>query len=1057
MRPELHARVALPRVVHAGEGGADRLARREPGVGVDERRVAQLERLDAVFGGGEGDRLRHLRDVLVELRHPQRVVHLVEVGEKRPLLALLDLEVAPHGLERVRGGEAVVLHQLPRHLGGDRAVDVLVELDLPDAAQPLLDLTGRRRARRRRGRGLLGHRRTLARDAEAAGDFPREAENGSIGGLPSVSLTESLHPSFEPWFREQLPDVPFDGARAALALFSQGATVPFVARYRKEAHREPRRGRPAAYGSRRGTASTASSRARRSSSSRSSVTPASPTSCAPASSRRSTPTRSRTSTTPTGSRRRTARSPRARPASSRSPTGSGTPATAPRPRRRARRSSCGRSRSAARRRGSPTPRRRSRARATSSSSGSPATPSCARSCGGPTSRHGVVRATKTDKAKPGSKFEGYFAFEEKVASLREPAASPRYLAVRRGQSEGELQVVVAGKADDAEFEPRLVAAFEARGLHRARRARRRGAAPRRPDRVQERRPHVGRERGPPHAEGRRRRGGGARSSPRTCASCCSSRRSDRSRSSASTPARGTVAGRRAGGHGRLAGTEVVHLQTDEQKTAAAEALVRLAREQGHPRGGDRQRRRRPRGRGLHAQGAPRRRDRRAGRAGERGGVERLRARARRRAAEFPELEPTRARGGLDRAGGSRTRSPSSSSSSRALSASASTSTTSPTPLLQKALDAVVESCVNARRRRPQHRAARRSSPASPASARRSPRRSSSTATKQRAVPLAPAAARGAADLGPKAFEQAAGFLRVRGGEHPLDATGVHPERYAALEALAAATRRGPGGAARAGSGARARSRGARSDGARARSPARTSSPSSRSRGRDPRGPFAPFSFRDDVQRLEDVKPGMACPGIVTNVTAFGAFVDIGVHHDGLVHVSQLGRHVREGAARGRPPRRAGRGPGAEGRPREEADLPDDAQATGAPAGPRSRCGGRRSARTRNGPHPHPRRPRRRRGEADRGPGTPAPARPAASAPSAAARRASARWRAPGGVAVRAARPGPAGRPGPAAADRPARPERRPSGPPLDKRPDTRRPAFNNPFAVLAGLKVPPKK
>ena len=106
---------------------------------------------------------------------------------------------------------------------------------MPDAAQPLLDLAGRRRARRRRRRGLLGHRRTLARDAEAAGDFPRETENGSIGGLPSVSLTESLHPSFEPWFREQLPDVPFDGARAALALAAQGATVPFVARYRKEA------------------------------------------------------------------------------------------------------------------------------------------------------------------------------------------------------------------------------------------------------------------------------------------------------------------------------------------------------------------------------------------------------------------------------------------------------------------------------------------------------------------------------------------------------------------------------------------------------------------------------------------------------------------------------------------------------------------------------------------------------------------------------------------------------------------------------------------------------
>ena len=65
-------------------------------------------------------------------------------------------------------------------------------------------------------------------------------------------------------------------------------------------------------------------------------------------------------------------------------------------------------------------------------------------------------------------------------------------------------------------------------------------------------------------------------------------------------------------------------------------------------------------------------------------------------------------------------------------------------------------------------------------------------------------------------------------------------------------------------------------------------------GRDPRETFVPFAFREDVQKLEDLKPGMACPGIVSNVTNFGAFVDIGVHHDGLVHVSQLGaRFVKD--------------------------------------------------------------------------------------------------------------------------------------------------------------------
>ena len=58
-------------------------------------------------------------------------------------------------------------------------------------------------------------------------------------------------------------------------------------------------------------------------------------------------------------------------------------------------------------------------------------------------------------------------------------------------------------------------------------------------------------------------------------------------------------------------------------------------------------------------------------------------------------------------------------------------------------------------------------------------------------------------------------------------------------------------------------------------------------GRDPRDKFVPFSFRDDIHELKDLKPGMMCPGIVTNVTNFGAFVDIGVHQDGLVHISQL--------------------------------------------------------------------------------------------------------------------------------------------------------------------------
>ena len=147
-----------------------------------------------------------------------------------------------------------------------------------------------------------------------------------------------------------------------------------------------------------------------------------------------------------------------------------------------------------------------------------------------------------------------------------------------------------------------------------------------------------------------------------------------------------------------------------------------------------------------------------------------------------------------------------------------------------------------------------------------------------------------ARLGPKAFEQSAGFLRIRDGTHPLDASAVHPESYAIVDAMA-------------------RELGCTvSD--LVRDPARrqqirlekyvtetTGLPTLKDiveelakPGRDPRERFEAFSFKEGVDKMEDLKPGMKLPGIVTNVTAFGAFVDIGVHQDGLVHVSQLADH-----------------------------------------------------------------------------------------------------------------------------------------------------------------------
>ncbi len=142
-------------------------------------------------------------------------------------------------------------------------------------------------------------------------------------------------------------------------------------------------------------------------------------------------------------------------------------------------------------------------------------------------------------------------------------------------------------------------------------------------------------------------------------------------------------------------------------------------------------------------------------------------------------------------------------------------------------------------------------------------------------------------LGPRAFEQAAGFLRIRGGGHPLDASAVHPERYGLVARMAAdlnvelAELVGDSTLAR-------RIDITRYTGEGVGEPtlrdivAELDKP-----GRDPREEFEPPKFRDDVNSLEDLQEGMRLEGVVTNVTAFGAFVDVGVHQDGLVHVSQL--------------------------------------------------------------------------------------------------------------------------------------------------------------------------
>ncbi len=137
----------------------------------------------------------------------------------------------------------------------------------------------------------------------------------------------------------------------------------------------------------------------------------------------------------------------------------------------------------------------------------------------------------------------------------------------------------------------------------------------------------------------------------------------------------------------------------------------------------------------------------------------------------------------------------------------------------------------------------------------------------------------------KTYELAAGFLRIPESQNPLDHTGVHPEKYADLEALAKA--QGKAIQDFIGSGAKQLLKLPEAKEKLGEFTLKDIVNELESPGRDPRDVFVPVQFREDLTALKDVQIGMICPGVVTNVTNFGAFVDIGVHQDGLVHISQL--------------------------------------------------------------------------------------------------------------------------------------------------------------------------
>ncbi|AWB84256.1 Tex family protein [Corynebacterium liangguodongii] len=142
-------------------------------------------------------------------------------------------------------------------------------------------------------------------------------------------------------------------------------------------------------------------------------------------------------------------------------------------------------------------------------------------------------------------------------------------------------------------------------------------------------------------------------------------------------------------------------------------------------------------------------------------------------------------------------------------------------------------------------------------------------------------------LGPKAFEQAAGFLRIRGGLNPLDASAVHPEAYEVVERIASAT--GLGARELIGNAAVLRGLDPADFATEIFGvPTVTDIIAELDKpGRDPRPEFKTAAFKEGINEVSDLTPGMILEGTVTNVAAFGAFVDIGVHHDGLVHVSEM--------------------------------------------------------------------------------------------------------------------------------------------------------------------------
>jgi len=647
---------------------------------------------------------------------------------------------------------------------------------------------------------------------------------------------------------------------------------------------------------------------------------------------------------------------------------------------------------------------------------------------------GFVRAVRSARAKPGSRFESYFDFHEAVATLREPRHAHRYLALRRGLAEDELALSIGGGPADPDFEARLVAAFEAAACslpdspgsevlrHAARIALKndvRTAIENEVHRTLTDAAHAvvakafalsahRRLLEPPFG---RRPVVGVDPGPRGCRLAA------------------------VGSQGELAASLAIELASDEQKAAAGAELAAFAREHAAEavaigdgagcRDVELVARASLRAAGLELPVAL------VSEAGAGGWAASEAARA-----ELPEAEPAvRAAVSIAR----RFQDPLA-EHVRLDPKSLGTGQHHhdvPHALLNRALDAAIEDAVGAVgvdvNTAPRALLARVPGLTPAAAAAIVERRAASRFASRRALATL-------AELAEPAFERAAGFLRVRDGEHPFDATAVHPERYAALEAFAARQGKAPGELLGEGAtlvreaGELAGELGPLTHADVARSLEQA--------GRDPRPAWSAFAFREDVRSIADLRPGMLCPGIVTNATSFGVFVDVGARQDGLVHVSQLGAL---GGAKGGTPLQPGDRVEArvlkvdlekkqvsltlKPRPEPRANPPRRPRAAAAPRSGAARHAARApQSRGTTGVDNQPRRvgpPR-------------TPARPASA---------------------EASRDRPKDRESPKNHERtPA--ERKPAHRRAGReaaaaavnKPEPRRPAFNNPFAVLAGLK-----